>query len=248
MALVIKQTPFSKPIGDVPSQLKRDVNDQLTGDVLSDSARTETRTRIDYYSDLHSISDLELVAACLGDDRQAHPKPSSKRRGLQRAAKRLEQAGSLREFLKAAPPRLQATRELIRRALAEDLQATDSFQSPGALEAFLRIWLSDRSVECFVVLFLNAQHQLIRAETLFRGTVNQTAVYPREVAKRALELNAVAVILAHNHPSGTIEASHSDRLLTEAIKRALQTLDIRLLDHMIIGASDCLSFAQRGWI
>jgi len=78
--------------------------------------------------------------------------------------------------------------------------------------------------------------------------VSQTAVYPREVAKRALELNAVAVILAHNHPSGTIEASHSDRLLTEAIKRALQTLDIRLLDHMIIGASDCLSFAQRGWI
>jgi len=185
MAPVIKQTPFSQAIGDVPSQLKRDVSDQLIGDVQGDLIRTDTRTRTDYYNDLHSISDVELVAACLGDDRQVHPKPSSKRRGLQRAAQRIDQAGSLREFLKAASPRLQATRELIRRALAEDLQATDSFQSPGALEAFLKIWLSNRSVECFFVLFLNAQHRLIRAKTLFRGTVNQTAVYPREVAKRA---------------------------------------------------------------
>ncbi|MFZ9466962.1 MAG: hypothetical protein ACO3AS_12505, partial [Burkholderiaceae bacterium] len=117
MAPVIKQTPFSQAIGDVPSQLKLDVSDQLMDDVQGDLIRTDTRVRIDYYNDLHSISDVELVAACLGDDRQAHPKPSSKRRGLQRAAKRLEQAGSLREFLKAAPPRLQATRELIRRAL-----------------------------------------------------------------------------------------------------------------------------------
>ena len=248
MALVIKQTPFSKPIGDVPSQLKRDVNDQLMGDVLGDSTRTETSIRIDYYSDLHSISDLELVAACLGDDRQAHPKPSSKRRGLQRAAKRLEQAGSLREFLKAAPPRLQATRELIRRALAEDLQATDSFQSPGALEAFLRIWLSDRSVECFVVLFLNAQHQLIRAETLFRGPVNQTAVYPREVAKRALELNASALILVHNHPSGDPTPSTADIDMTHQITEAGALLGITLHDHLIIGKSRAVSLRSDGYL
>ncbi|MBU6285067.1 MAG: DNA repair protein RadC [Betaproteobacteria bacterium] len=194
------------------------------------------------------LSDLELIAVTLHRNYRGRPSHTSKQRQLQGAARRLAEAGSLRALLQNGPPSLQAARELIRRALAEDLKQCNAFHNPQALEQFLKVWLSDRRVECFAVLFLNAQHQLIRAENLFQGTVTQTAVYPREIARRALELNAVAVILAHNHPSGTLEASHADRILTEAICRALQTIDVRVLDHMIVGANNCLSFAQRGWI
>ena len=200
------------------------------------------------YDHALGLSDLELVALSLHGGGSRVPSLGNKRRHLQRAAKQLEAAGSLRALLRSAPPSLQAARELIRRAMAEDLKHANAFRSPRELDHFLRIWLSDRNVECFAVLFLNAQFQLIQAETLFQGTVNQTAVYPREIARRALELNAVAVILAHNHPSGTLEASQADRTLTEAICRALQTIDIRVLDHMIVGAKECLSFAQRGWL
>jgi DNA repair protein RadC len=195
-----------------------------------------------------SLSDLELIAVSLHGSPRGRSSTSLKHQQLQRAAKRLEDAGSLRALLQSGPPCLQAARELIRRALAEDLKQSHVFHNPQALEQFLKVWLSDRRVECFAVLFLNAQYQLIRAEKLFQGTVTQTAVYPREIARRALELNAVAVILAHNHPSGMLDASHADRILTEAICRALQTIDVRVLDHMIVGATHCLSFAQKGWI
>ena len=127
------------------------------------------------YDHALGLSDLELIALSLHGVGSRVPSLGNKRRHLQRAAKQLEDAGSLRALLRSAPPSLQAARELIRRAMAEDLKHANAFRSPRELDHFLRIWLSDRNVECFAVLFLNAQFQLIQAETLFQGTVNQTA-------------------------------------------------------------------------
>lgn len=98
------------------------------------------------------------------------------------------------------------------------------------------------------MLFLSAQNRLIASEELFRGTLTQTSVYPREVVKRALALNAAAVILAHNHPSGVAEPSHADRLLTDALKSALSLVDCRVLDHVVVGGTTTCSFAERGWL
>jgi DNA repair protein RadC len=97
-------------------------------------------------------------------------------------------------------------------------------------------------------VFLDAQHRVLAAEEMFHGTLTQTSVYPREVVKRALALNAAAVIFAHNHPSGVAEPSQSDQLLTEALKQALQLVDVRVLDHFIVAGSGCLSFAERGML
>ena len=96
--------------------------------------------------------------------------------------------------------------------------------------------------------FFDTQHQLIRAETLFQGTVSQTAVYPRELARRSLELNASALVVAHNHPSGLCEPSMADRALTAALRAALQPLDINLVDHLIVADANCFSFAEAGLI
>jgi DNA repair protein RadC len=98
----------------------------------------------------------------------------------------------------------------------------------------------------FAVLFLDGQHRLIQLEEMFRGTLTQTSVYPREVVRRALALNAGAVILAHNHPSGLAEPSRADELLTQALKNALQLVDVRVLDHLVIGRGSVVSFAERG--
>ena len=196
---------------------------------------------------LDQLSNLELVARCFQRPSMQPSAAPSSASGLRRAAQALKQAGSLRRLVQTSEP-LAAARELIRRSLEEDMRNSPVFHNPQQLERFLALWLGDRSVECFAALYLNAQHRLICAEVMFRGTVNQTAVYPREIAARALGVHATAVILAHNHPSGLLEASQADRRLTEAINRALQTLDIQLLDHMIVAPNACLSFAQRGWI
>jgi DNA repair protein RadC len=106
--------------------------------------------------------------------------------------------------------------------------------------------LGARQQEVFLVLFLDTQHRVIASEELFHGTLSQTSVYPREVVKRALAHNAAAVILAHNHPSGVAEPSQSDQLLTDALKQALNLVDVRVLDHFIVGTGTILSFAERG--
>jgi DNA repair protein RadC len=110
------------------------------------------------------------------------------------------------------------------------------------------LWLRDRPIECFAGVFVDSQHRIIAARELFRGTLAQTAVYPREVARQALRLNAAAVILAHNHPSGVAEPSTADRLLTDALRNALAVLDIPVLDHLIVAGNRCVSFAERGWL
>jgi DNA repair protein RadC len=141
---------------------------------------------------------------------------------------------------------LQASLELSRRSLREELCARDSLQSPGTVRDFLALWLRDRGFEVFAGLFLDSQNRLIAAEELFRGTLTQTAVYPREVARRALELNCAAIILAHNHPSGVAEPSAADRMLTDALRSALRPLDIPVLDHLIVAGNRCFSFAEAG--
>ncbi len=141
---------------------------------------------------------------------------------------------------------LQAVIELARRAIREDLQKTPGFESPDAVSDYLRLHLGGRDAEVFVAMFLDAQHRLIATEDLFRGTLTQTAVYPREVVKRALAYNAASVILAHNHPSGVAEPSQADRMLTTTLKQALGLVDVRVLDHFVVAGAQTLSFAKHG--
>lgn len=141
---------------------------------------------------------------------------------------------------------LRAALELSRRSLREELRNRDVLQSPAQVQEFLTLWLRDRRFEVFAALFLDSQNRLIAAEELFRGTLSQTAVYPREVARRALELNCAALIVAHNHPSGVAEPSAADRSLTDALRAALRPLDVPVLDHFIVGGNQCYSFAQAG--
>ena len=121
-----------------------------------------------------------------------------------------------------------------------------TLSSPNAVRDYLRLQLHDRGHEVFVCVFLDSQHRVITTEELFRGTLAQASVYPREVVKAALAHNAAAVIFAHNHPSGVAEPSRADELLTQALKQALALVDIRSLDHFIVAGSNCISFAERG--
>jgi DNA repair protein RadC len=122
------------------------------------------------------------------------------------------------------------------------------FESPAMVRQYLSLRMFNLQHEVFMVLMLDSQNRLIEARELFRGTVSQTAVYPREVVKSALVANAASVILAHNHPSGVAEASRADRMLTDALKSALATVDISVLDHLIVAGSTTVSFAERGWL
>jgi len=142
--------------------------------------------------------------------------------------------------------RCLVARELVWRWLGEQLTTGPVLCSPSAVRDYLRIYFTGREHESFTVLFLDAQNRLIRAEELFRGTLTQTSVYPREIVKAALRYNAGAVLLAHNHPSGVAEPSHADETLTQALKQALALVDVRTLDHFIVAGRAVLSFAERG--
>jgi len=141
---------------------------------------------------------------------------------------------------------LQAALELARRALREELSLRDALSSPRAVRDYLRLSLAGRDHEVFVVLLLDAQHRVAAFEELFRGTLTQTSVYPREVVKCALKHNAAAVIFAHNHPSGAAEPSHADEILTRSLTAALALVDVQVLDHFIVAGSRTMSFAERG--
>ena len=139
--------------------------------------------------------------------------------------------------------------QIIRRAmkiLDAQLRKEPALTSPAVVRDYLRLLLHDRGHEVFVVVFLDAQNRVIASEELFRGTLSQTSVYPREVVKATLARNAAAVIFAHNHPSGVAEPSRADELLTQALKQALALVDVRVLDHFIVAGAACISFAERG--
>jgi DNA repair protein RadC len=141
---------------------------------------------------------------------------------------------------------LAAVLELARRALAQQLKAREVFSSPGAVKQYLQLHLAARAHEVFAVLFLDAQNRLVAMEELFRGTLTQTSVYPREVVMHALRHQAASVVLAHNHPSGTVQPSRADEALTQTLKAALALVEVRVLDHIIVAPGDALSMAEKG--
>ena len=148
-----------------------------------------------------------------------------------------------------ANPQLAAAKELFLRAMHADMQTSrDAMSDPSSVRGYLCGRIGALMYEVFVVMFLDAQNRLIAAEEMFRGTLTQTSVYPREIVKRAIEHNAASVIFAHNHPSGNTTPSRADEQLTCTLKSALQLIDIRVLDHVIVSGNQSLSFAEHGLI
>ena len=139
--------------------------------------------------------------------------------------------------------------QIIKRALKildGRIRLGDALNSPRAVRDYLRLSLSGKEHEVFITIFLDAQNRVIEVEELFRGTLTQTSVHPREVVKAALRHNAAAVIFAHNHPSGVNEPSHADEALTRALKQALALVDVKVLDHFVVAGAGAISFAERG--
>lgn len=202
-----------------------------------------------------ALSDAELLAIFL---RTGTPEMNV----LELADFLLRQSGSLRALFSASKDQfcahkglgeakfvqLQAVLEMTQRYLAETLKRGDALTSPQQTKLYLTSVLRDRHREAFYILFLDNQHRVIQDEILFEGTIDAASVYPREVVKRALQLNAAALILAHNHPSGIAEPSQADRRITQRLIEALQLVDIRVLDHFVIGDGEEVSFAELGWI
>ncbi|MEZ8105226.1 hypothetical protein DS893_05390 [Vibrionales bacterium C3R12] len=143
---------------------------------------------------------------------------------------------------------LQAIVEMTQRYLAETLKRGDALTSPEQTKLYLSSVLRDRQREAFYILFLDNQHRVIRDEVMFEGTIDAASVYPREVVKRALYHNSAALILAHNHPSGVAEPSQADRRITRRLCEAMELVDIRILDHFVVGDGEVVSFAERGWM
>lgn len=203
--------------------------------------------------DAESLSEPELLALILHGG-------STSRASLELSERLLARFGDLRRLLGAAPQELTAVRgigrarvarlralpELARRYFEQSLPRGLPIRSPADTEAFLTAKLRDLPHELFCCLFLDNRHRILQFEPLFRGTIDGTSVYPREVVKQALAVNAAAVILAHNHPSGVAEPSQADERITRRLKAALELVDIRLLDHFVIGDACCTSLASRG--
>lgn len=201
------------------------------------------------------LSDAELLAVLLQTGTRG-------RSAVDLSRDLLQHFGSLRGLLSATPAALnsqrglgpakcaalQAAIELSRRHLRETLQRGDALANPIHTRHFLAAQLRDRPHEVFACIFLDTRHRVIRYMELFQGTVDGATVHPREIVRQALDLNAAAVIAVHNHPSGVAEPSTADRTLTRRLGDALALVDIRLLDHIIIGDGEWVSFAERGWI
>jgi len=203
----------------------------------------------------HVLADAELLAIFLrtgmgGDCALGVARRLLKYTGGLRALLQHPQAAAL-ALPGLGPARwaqLQAALELARRSAGDALAEKQTISSPRDSAAYLRAWLAPLPYEAFVVLFLDQRHRVLVAEELFRGTLNGTSVHPREVVRRVLTHNAAAVIVAHNHPSGDSEPSSPDLALTRLLRDALALIDVRLLDHFIIGAGEPTSLAERGLI
>jgi DNA repair protein RadC len=200
-----------------------------------------------------ALSDAEILAILLGSGRKG-------RSALDVAREVLQSFGSLRQLVGADCKRfcacaglglaryaqVQAAAELSRRQLSESMRAGPLLASPKATRDFLTARLRHLEHEVFCCLYLDKRHRLIQFEELFRGTIDGASVHPREIVKLALQKNAAAVIVAHNHPSGVAEPSQADELITQRVKEALAIVDIRLLDHIIVGDGVTVSLAERG--
>ena len=202
-----------------------------------------------------ALSDVELLAVVLRTGRPGASALDVARDLLQRAGDLAGLMGLERDDLEAEPglgpgkvAQLHAARELARRCAEQTLRGGDVMSSPERTRIFLQYHLGGRDREVFCCLFLDSQHRLLCCEDLFLGTLDGAAVYPREVAVRALRNRAAAVILAHNHPSGVAEPSVADRRITERLSAALGLLDIRVLDHIIVGRGRTFSFAEQGLV
>ena len=201
---------------------------------------------------VEALSDAELLAVLLrsGEDGKSAVDVArdamSKAGGLTNIAYR---NGATETGIRAdGMARVAAAMEFARRVLKERMQQGNALNSPSAVREYLRLKLQPLPYEVFMCLFLDAQNRVIEIEELFKGTLTQTSVYPREVVKAALRHNCGAVVFAHNHPSGVAEPSHADETLTQALKQALALIDVRVLDHFIVAGSGVLSFAERGLI
>ena len=202
-----------------------------------------------------ALSDAELLAiflrvGCVGKS------------AVDLARDLLKEYGGLRQLLEADQTQfcrghglgsakyaqLQAVLEMARRHLSASMQEGDLLTSPDLVRNYLSAQLRHRHQEVFAVLFLDNQHRLLTYEELFFGTIDGASVHPREVVRKAIARNAAAVILAHNHPSGVAEPSQADRRLTERLQQALDLIDVRVLDHMVVGDGEVVSFAERGLI
>lgn len=200
-----------------------------------------------------SLADAELVALLL----RTGCKGTSV---LQLAQQLLDTFGGLAGLLQTLPQdfasikglgpakraEIAAVMEMARRTLLEQLKQNSVFDSTQQVKDYLQMQLGHLRHEVFAVMFLDAQHRLLKFEEMFRGTLTQTSVYPREVVKRALQLEACAVVLAHNHPSGAVQPSSADEFLTHTLQSALQLIDVQVLDHLIVGQTEVMSFAQSG--
>lgn len=213
------------------------------------SARARLRT-----DGPHSLTDGELLAVLLRTGEAGEPVGHL-------ANRLLEDAGGLAELLNAHEsassagparqgmrPELAVVLELARRAAGQQLGDREVFGSPDLVKHYLQLHLARKPQEQFAVLFLDAQNRLMEMQVMFRGTLTQTSVYPREIVREALVLGAAAVVLAHNHPSGTVQPSRADEVLTQTIKAALALVDVRVLDHVIVAPGNSLSMAERGLV
>jgi len=197
------------------------------------------------------LSDAELLAVFLGSGRRGQ-------NAVDLARELLVRAGSLKALLDVKPEgpglgtvawcRLCAALELGKRYLEAELTAGQTLSDPSSSAKFLKARLAGYPYEVFACLFLDTRHRVLGFEELFRGSIDGAAVHPREVVRRCLRHNAAAVIIAHNHPSGVAEPSAADRAITLRLREALQLIDVRLLDHFVIGSGRPTSLAERGWI
>lgn len=156
------------------------------------------------------------------------------------------QRGKIKGLGPAKQTELLAVMELAKRAMSQQLQSREVMQNAASVQLFLQLHMAHKHHEVFAMMFLDAQHRLLCMETLFRGTLSQTSVYPREVVLRALHHHSAAVVLAHNHPSGSVHPSPADLHLTHTLKSALAMVDVRVLDHVIVGPGQAFSMAEQG--
>lgn len=216
--------------------------------VLRQWPQTERPTYRVLQSGPECLTDAELIAVLLRTGRKGNSAVDKARQLIQEGGTLLGAVTRASALPGEQAARLTVSLELARRVLRESLRSNAALSSPKAVRDYLRLKLQDRPHEIFMCVYVDAQNRVITDEELFRGTLTQTSVYPREVVKQALYHNAAGVIFCHNHPSGIAEPSRADELLTVSLKQALALVDVKCLDHFIVGRDSAMSFAERGLI